>query len=163
SDRAGTCAVVMPDAISTLWYCSAVAGLTESARKTVVSLRVGHELSRDYLAAGLALVALSVAAGAPSTRLWAEHVIGTGNVAFVVGLGAATVAANVSEGMRATSVGEACGLLLFVIGCAFAAAMRHAHERASRARDARQIAAVEQLWRLLEPVRADAVTVHGEG
>jgi len=80
-----------------------------------------------------------------------------------VGLGAATVAANLTAGMRATSVGEACGLLLFVIGCAFAAAMRHAHDRATRVRHAREIAAVEQLWRMLEPVRADAVNLDGQG
>ena len=272
----------MPDVISIVWYCSALVGLVESARKIVVSPRVGREISCCYLAAGLALVASSMAVGAPATRLWAERAIGAGNVAFVIdailtmaamvcvagflrsldrlrmrvriaaavflactsvfltvyvvsgttdpafglmsdpcsasrlcsliylgyvitwlvlmaealwtvgcmeewplsigaflagagiGIGILGFAwkvlvalglsspAYVAAGTLVTSVGEACGLFLFVLGSVFAAAMQHAHDRAKRVRRARQVAAVEQLWRLLEPVRVDAVHLRGE-
>ncbi|WP_410659451.1 hypothetical protein [Amycolatopsis sp. lyj-112] len=74
----------MPDAISLLWYAASVLGLAEATRKIVVNRRLGHERSRDYLALGLAFIALSMGAGAPFTMEWADRLTGIRNVAFVV-------------------------------------------------------------------------------
>jgi hypothetical protein len=58
--------------------------MTESVRKTVVNRRLDHEISRDYLAVGLALVAVSFAAGARPTADWLDRLSGVPNLAFLV-------------------------------------------------------------------------------
>lgn len=74
----------MADAVTVLWYSAAVAGVAESARKMLVNRGVGYTLSRHFLTAGIACMALSMAAGDPLTLDWADYVTGLHNVAIVV-------------------------------------------------------------------------------
>jgi hypothetical protein len=74
----------MPDAVSLLWYGAAAAGVTESARKALVNRGFGYTLSRHFLTAGIACMALSLAAGDPMTLDWADQLTGLHNVAIVV-------------------------------------------------------------------------------
>ncbi|MET8848633.1 hypothetical protein [Amycolatopsis sp. NPDC004625] len=74
----------MPDAVTVLWYGAAAAGVAESARKVLVNRGVGYTLSRHLLTAGIASMALSMAAGNPMTLDWADHLTGLHNVAIVV-------------------------------------------------------------------------------
>jgi hypothetical protein len=74
----------MPDAVALLWYGAAAAGVAESARKALVNRGVGYTLSRHLLTAGIACMALSLAAGDPMTLDWADHLTGLHNVAIVV-------------------------------------------------------------------------------
>ncbi|WP_410591819.1 hypothetical protein [Amycolatopsis sp. lyj-23] len=74
----------MADAVTVLWYGAAVAGVAESGRKVLVNRGVGYTLSRHFLTAGIACMALSMAAGDPATVDWADSVTGLHNVAIVV-------------------------------------------------------------------------------
>jgi hypothetical protein len=74
----------MADAVSLLWYGAAAAGVTESARKALVNRGFGYTLSRHFLTAGIACMALSLAAGDPMTLDWADQLTGLHNVAIVV-------------------------------------------------------------------------------
>ncbi|WIV60625.1 hypothetical protein [Amycolatopsis nalaikhensis] len=74
----------MPDAVALLWYGAAAAGVTESARKALVNRGFGYTLSRHFLTAGIACMALSLAAGDPMTLDWADQLTGLHNVAIVV-------------------------------------------------------------------------------
>ncbi|MFJ7212668.1 hypothetical protein [Amycolatopsis sp. NPDC098790] len=58
--------------------------MLEAARKTVVNRGSGYALSRHFLTAGIACMALSLAAGDPITLDWADQVTGLHNVAVVV-------------------------------------------------------------------------------
>jgi hypothetical protein len=74
----------MPDAVSLLWFGAAATGVLEAARKTVVNRGSGYALSRHFLTAGIACMALSLAAGDPMTLDWADQVTGLHNAAVVV-------------------------------------------------------------------------------
>ncbi|WIY05537.1 hypothetical protein QRX60_17420 [Amycolatopsis mongoliensis] len=74
----------MADAVIVLWYGAAAAGVTESVRKVLVNRGVGYTLSRHLLTAGIACMALSMAAGDPMTLDWADALTGLHNVAIVV-------------------------------------------------------------------------------
>ncbi|WP_103354650.1 hypothetical protein [Amycolatopsis sp. CA-128772] len=74
----------MADAVTVLWYGAAAAGVAESARKVLVNRGVGYTLSRHLLTAGIACMALSMAAGDPMTLDWADALTGLRNVAIVV-------------------------------------------------------------------------------
>lgn len=74
----------MADAVTVLWYGAAAAGVTESVRKVLVNRGVGYTLSRHLLTAGIACMALSMAAGDPMTLDWADALTGLHNVAIVV-------------------------------------------------------------------------------
>jgi hypothetical protein len=74
----------MPDAVSLLWFGAAATGVLEAARKTVVNRGSGYALSRHFLTAGIACMALSLAAGDPITLDWADQVTGLHNAAVVV-------------------------------------------------------------------------------
>ncbi|SEF36876.1 hypothetical protein SAMN05421837_111297 [Amycolatopsis pretoriensis] len=74
----------MADAVSLLWYGAAAAGVTESARKALVNRGFGYTLSRHFLTAGIACMAMSLAAGDPMTLDWADQLTGLHNVAIVV-------------------------------------------------------------------------------
>ncbi len=73
----------MPDAVSVLWYGAAAAGVAEAARKTLVNRGSGYALSRHFLTAGIACMALSLAAGDPMTLDWADHLTDLHNAAIV--------------------------------------------------------------------------------
>ncbi|MEV6644296.1 hypothetical protein [Amycolatopsis sp. NPDC051371] len=73
----------MPDAVSLLWYSASAAGVAESARKALVNRGVGYVLSRHFMTAGIACMALSLAAGDPMTLDWADRLTGLHNVAIV--------------------------------------------------------------------------------
>ncbi|MEA5366238.1 hypothetical protein VA596_42380 [Amycolatopsis sp., V23-08] len=73
----------MADAVTVLWYGAAVAGVAESGRKMLVNRGVGYTSSRHFLTAGIACMALSMAAGDPMTLDWADNVTGLHNVAIV--------------------------------------------------------------------------------
>ena len=74
----------MADAVTVLWYGAAAAGAAESARKVLVNRGVGYTLSRHFLTAGIACMALSMAAGDPMSLDWADALTGLHNVAIVV-------------------------------------------------------------------------------
>lgn len=74
----------MPDAVSVLWFGAAAAGVLEAARKALVNRGAGYALSRHFLTAGIACMALSLAAGDPMTLDWADHLTGLHNAAIVV-------------------------------------------------------------------------------
>ena len=74
----------MRDAATVLWYLASAAGLAEAVRKMFANCRAGHALGSQYLSAGLALMALAMATGAPTTVSWVTTVTGAGNVAVVV-------------------------------------------------------------------------------
>ncbi|WIV52839.1 hypothetical protein [Amycolatopsis nalaikhensis] len=74
----------MPDAVALLWYGAAATGAAESVRKALVNRGVGYTVSRHFLTAGIACMALSLAAGDPLTLDWADHLTGLHNVAIVV-------------------------------------------------------------------------------
>jgi hypothetical protein len=74
----------MPDVVSFLWYGAAAAGVVEAARKALVNRGSGYALSRHFLTAGIACMALSLAAGDPMTLDWVDHVTGLHNAAIVV-------------------------------------------------------------------------------
>jgi hypothetical protein len=74
----------MPDAVSLLWFGAAATGVVEAARKALVNRGSGYALSRHFLTAGIACMALSLAAGDPMTLDWADHVTGLHNAAVVV-------------------------------------------------------------------------------
>ena len=73
----------MPDAVSLLWLGAAAAGVVEAARKTLVNRGSGYALSRHFLTAGIACMALSLAAGAPVTLDWVDRLTGLHNAAVV--------------------------------------------------------------------------------
>ncbi|GLY43030.1 hypothetical protein Amsp01_090530 [Amycolatopsis sp. NBRC 101858] len=73
----------MPDAVSLAWYGAAAAGVAEAARKTLVNRGVGYALSRHFLTAGIACMALSLAAGDPMTLDWVDRLTGLHNAGIV--------------------------------------------------------------------------------
>ncbi len=73
----------MPDTVSALWLGAATAGLVEAVRKALVNRGSGYALSRHFLTAGIACMALSLAAGAPVTLDWADRLTGLHNAAVV--------------------------------------------------------------------------------
>ncbi|MGW5745048.1 hypothetical protein [Amycolatopsis sp. NPDC003861] len=73
----------MPDAVSLLWLGAAAAGVIEAVRKAVVNRGSGYALSRHFLTAGIACMALSLAAGAPVTLDWVDELTGLHNTAVV--------------------------------------------------------------------------------
>ncbi|MBE8523120.1 hypothetical protein ILP97_37470 [Amycolatopsis sp. H6(2020)] len=73
----------MPDAVSLLWLGAAAAGVVEAVRKAVVNRGSGYALSRHFLTAGIACMALSLAAGAPVTLDWIDQLTGLHNAAVV--------------------------------------------------------------------------------
>ncbi|WP_328617283.1 hypothetical protein OHS18_13675 [Amycolatopsis sp. NBC_00355] len=73
----------MPDPVSLAWYVAAAAGVAEAARKTLVNRGVGYALSRHFLTAGIACMALSLAAGDPTTLDWVDRLTRLHNAAIV--------------------------------------------------------------------------------
>lgn len=74
----------MFDAVSAAAYAAATIAIGESVRKLMVNRFLAHELSRDYLAAGLTFLGISLIAGAPSTMRWSDAHAGLLNIAFLV-------------------------------------------------------------------------------
>ncbi|WP_284740235.1 hypothetical protein [Amycolatopsis sp. RTGN1] len=74
----------MADAVSLLWYGAAATGVVEAVRKALVNRGVGYALSRHFLTAGIACMALSLAFGDPMTLGWADHLTGLHNAGIVV-------------------------------------------------------------------------------
>ncbi|WP_158889005.1 MAB_1171c family putative transporter [Amycolatopsis anabasis] len=70
--------------MSTAAYAAAVGSIVESVRKSIVNRAVAHEISRDYVAVGLAVISLSLVAGAPATMSWCDEVTGMFNLAFLL-------------------------------------------------------------------------------
>jgi hypothetical protein len=74
----------MADAVSLLWYGAAATGVVEAVRKALVNRGVGYALSRHFLTAGIACMALSLAFGDPMTLDWADHLTSLRNAGIVV-------------------------------------------------------------------------------